>query len=189
MKIITKLLELDNEASERLRIKDENSAQFLFAGLVAHSGDSWLWCGILFIIWLFVHGDTERIIAWWGGCIALTALLVFMLKKLIPRQRPKGEWGEIYRKGDPHSFPSGHAVRGGLIIVLAFTTFRNPWIIAAFVVWALIMIASRVMTGVHFPLDVLAGLALGLLFGWLFTQLQPWIFETFAIIFDKSQWI
>ena len=183
-----KITALDEELSAKLRIEDHNSPRFRAAALLARSGDSWLWCGVLFVIWLFSKGETERTVAYWGGSIALTAVLVLLLKRLIARARPEGEWGMIYRKGDPYSFPSGHAVRAGLILVLAIHTFDNPWLILLFALWAVLMVIARVMTGVHYLLDVTAGFLLGLLIGWVFVLIQPFVYRTFPILFDKSQW-
>lgn len=188
MSMIEKLKKLDAEISEKLKIKDTSSPLFRAAALFARSGDSWLWCGILFVLWLIHSGETERTLAFWGGSIALTAVFVLFLKRLIARSRPEGEWGKIYRKGDPYSFPSGHAVRAGLILVLAVNTFRNPVVILLFILWAILMILSRVATGVHYLLDILAGFLLGLFIGGIFIQLQPWIYKTFPILFNKSSW-
>ena len=127
-------------------------------------------------------------LAWWGGTIALTALFVFFLKRLIARARPEGEWGKVYRNSDPYSFPSGHAVRAGLIVMLAFHTFDDPFILSAFCVWAVLMILSRVATGVHYLFDVLAGFVFGLIIGMIWMLLQPFIFSTFSVLFDRSKW-
>ncbi len=186
--LLQKLNAADERISNSLRITDQNSLKFRIAALLAHSGDSWLWCGILFIIWLFAGGERERTIAYWGGSIALTALFVFILKRLIARTRPEGDWGNVYRRTDPYSFPSGHAVRAGLIVMLAFDTFQEPLLLCAFCVWALLMIWARVATGVHYLLDICAGFLFGLLIGRIWIILQPRIFETFAFLFDKSAW-
>ena len=144
--------------------------------------------GPLFVLWLFASGGRERTLAYWGGSIALTACFVFVLKRLIARTRPEGEWGNVYRRTDPYSFPSGHSVRAGVILLLAFHTFRHPLLLCAFCVWAVLMMLSRVATGVHYLLDVIAGFVLGLLIGWGWIALQPWLFSNFAILFDKSAW-
>ena len=186
--IAKKFSELDERISAALRIKDQKSLLFRIAALIAHSGDSWIWCGVLFVFWLFASGERERTLAWWGGTIAVTAVFVFILKRLIARARPAGEWGGIYRRTDPYSFPSGHAVRAGLIVMLAFGTFGEGALSAAFCVWALLMILSRVATGGHYFFDILAGFLLGLLIGRGWMALQPWFFDTFAVLFDKSAW-
>ena len=179
---------LDESLSAKIRITDQNGPLFKAAAFIAHTGDSWIWCGILFVLWLFADGERERALAFWGGSIALTACFVFVLKRLIARARPEGEWGKIYRKTDPYSFPSGHSVRAGLILILAVHTFHQPYIICLFAIWAILMILSRVATGVHYLLDVLAGFLLGLLIGEFWILLQPWLFKNYAILFNKRNW-
>ena len=185
---INRITDFDEKVTGALRIEPQEGTLFKLAAIIAHSGDSWLWCGILFLLWLFSAGDRERIIAYWGGSIALTACFVFVLKRVIARTRPEGEWGNIYRKTDPYSFPSGHAVRGGLILMLAVNTFEQKWIIGIFAVWAILMILSRVATGVHYFLDVLGGFILGLMIGWFWIAVRPFIYSNFTVLFDKSLW-
>lgn len=178
----------DISVSEKMRIRDEKSLRFKIAAILAHSGDSWIWCGVLFVCWLFAHGESERTLAWWGGTIAWTAFFVFFLKRLIGRMRPEGEWGQAYRKSDPYSFPSGHSVRAGLIVTLAWNTFAQPWLIGLSLFWAVLMMLSRVATGVHYLLDVIGGFLLGIIFGILWQASQLWFFTNLAPLFDKSQW-
>ena len=188
IKMLDWLNKTDEKISSAIRIDNQNSLLFKIAALLAHSGDSWIWCGVLFILWLFSSGERERVLAFWGGSIAATALFVFILKRIIARTRPEGEWGSVYRKTDPYSFPSGHSVRGGLILVLAINTFDQPWIICVFAVWTVLMVLSRVATGVHYFFDVLAGFLLGLLIGWGWVLLQPFFYSRFSFLFYKSSW-
>lgn len=65
-----------------------------------------------------------------------------------------------------NAFPSGHAVFGG---VTAMTVgWRRSWV-WKLPLWlfALLVAWSRVYVGVHYPVDVAGGLALGALIGWL----------------------
>jgi undecaprenyl-diphosphatase len=100
--------------------------------------------------------------------IALTAAIVFIIKLLVRRQRPAGEWGEFYRKTDPHSFPSGHAARATLLAIIAIGS-GSPWFALTLCLWAPLVILARVAMGVHYLSDVLAGALLGVALGILIT--------------------
>lgn len=98
--------------------------------------------------------------------VALSGLLVVILKWSIGRARPK-----LYEVAGPvefslfafnstyTSFPSGHSTTVAafaLALALIFPAWR--WLIAAVAFWAAF---SRVMVGAHYPSDVAAGLVLG----------------------------
>ncbi|MDA1329520.1 MAG: phosphatase PAP2 family protein [Chloroflexi bacterium] len=136
-----------------------------------HSGDSWFWLiGLLIVASL---GDQR-----WRGwaltfitAILLTALVVIAIKFSVRRRRPEGEWGQLYRRTDPHSFPSGHAVRAIMLAVLALG-YGPQWLAAVLVIWAPLVGLARVATGLHFVSDVIAGWVLGILIGIAFLQLN-----------------
>ena len=85
------------------------------------------------------------------------------------RRRPEGEWGAIYRKTDPHSFPSGHAARAFLLPVLALAT-GPAWFVLALWIWAPLVGLARVAMGVHYLSDIVAGAAVGLVMGVVILQ-------------------
>ncbi|MHC1770959.1 MAG: phosphatase PAP2 family protein [Flexilinea sp.] len=182
-----KLITFDEDLTDKIRIKNEKSNPFRIAAMFSHSGDSWFWCGILFIVWLFSTGTVQKTTAFWGISIAVTAIFIFLLKQIIRRRRPEGAWGEVYRRRDPHSFPSGHAVRAGLIIGLASNTF-NPQVTVLFILWAVLMVISRVLTGVHYIFDIIAGVFFGLIIGFCWVQYQPFIYDSLYFLFDRSIW-
>jgi undecaprenyl-diphosphatase len=84
-----------------------------------------------------------------------------LLKELVPRHRPRVH--TLVPEPHTHSFPSGHATASfACAVVLAAAVPRLRW---PFYVLAALIAFSRAYVGVHFPLDVLAGAALGLLLG------------------------
>ncbi len=89
------------------------------------------------------------------------AIAVFALKAIIGRSRPDVHALVFSAPTDP-SFPSGHAA--GAFAFAAFLAFEARVHIAAkmglFVIAGGVAL-SRVVLGVHFPSDVLAGAALG----------------------------
>ena len=183
-----RLSELDERLSGRLHVHGEKSLPFRFFAFLSYSGDSWIICGALFVAWLFASGLAQRLLAYWGLAIALTAIFVLGLKALIRRSRPRGDWGTVYRRFDPYAFPSGHAVRGGLIAALAWNTLPR-WAAALILIWALAMILSRVMTGVHYVSDIIAGFVLGMAIGFAFGSATDRVTAAFPILFDRGLWL
>jgi len=159
-----KLLELDARLSAKLRMAERPGIFCSVAAFLAHSGDSWFWWGALGLLWWLGTPFWKN----WAQTILLSiialAVVVLSIKFLVRRQRPAGDWGGFYRKTDPHSFPSGHAARAILIAVLV-TGLGPAWLIAVLWVWAPLVCLARVVMGVHYLSDILAGVLTGLLAG------------------------
>lgn len=101
--------------------------------------------------------------------VAVGALAVEGLKSAVGRERPAAHFAktgvEVHMPAErlhERSFPSGHtqAAVGTATYVALLYPGLAPWAVfgAVLVGW------SRVYLGVHFPLDVLAGAVLGVLF-------------------------
>lgn len=162
--LVQKLLEFDIEQSRRLSIADRPGPLRNLAALFAHSGDSWFWLAGLALLWLFGNEYWKaRTLALAGGLL-LAAFLVLVIKFSVRRRRPEGQWGNIYRSTDPHSFPSGHAARAVLLAVMAIG-FGPAWFGLLLLVWAPLVMLARVAMGVHYLSDILAGGLFGLVMG------------------------
>jgi undecaprenyl-diphosphatase len=161
---MNRLFELDARLSARLRVAEQPGKRRRLAIIFGHSGDSWFWLlGLLLLAWLAAEGWRQLALALILG-ILLTALVVLLIKFSVRRQRPEGEWGQVYRRADPHSFPSGHAARALMLAVVALGV-GPAWLGWLLVAWAPLVGLARVATGLHFVSDVLAGWALGFLMG------------------------
>jgi undecaprenyl-diphosphatase len=99
-----------------------------------------------------------------GTGILVTAIVVLIIKFTVRRRRPEGEWGGFYRKSDPHSFPSGHAVRAVMLAVVAIG-IGPGWLALLLAIWAPLVALARTAMGVHYLSDVLAGMLLGVVMG------------------------
>jgi undecaprenyl-diphosphatase len=158
------LIELDARLTERIRIAEKPGALRTLAAFLAHSGDSWFWLAGLGILWLVGNAYWKHLALILILSILVTAGVVFIIKFTVRRSRPQGEWGKFYRSTDPHSFPSGHAVRSMMIAVV--TLGLGPlWLGLVLIVWAPLVGLARVAMGVHYLSDVLAGMILGVLLG------------------------
>lgn len=175
--MIQKLLQKDEELSRSVRVL-ENSRMKPFAAFFAHSGDSWFWLAGLLIIALKGSNYWREWAVILIFSLLVLAVVVLALKFLIRRRRPEGEWGQIYRTTDPHSFPSGHAARAFLFMVIIIG-LGPAWLAFVMVFWAPLISAARVMMGVHYLSDVIAGVLIGSIFGGIMLILlpfyQPWL--------------
>ncbi len=182
--MLNKILEIDLRLSNWLRLAEDAKIARAVAAFFAHSGDSWFWLAGLFIVWWLNKGELHKISAFLAASILILTGIVLAVKFSVRRRRPEGEWGAIYRNTDPHSFPSGHAARAVLLAVICWGLGVQPlaYILA---VWAPLVSIARVMMGVHYLIDVVAGWLLGLAFSFFMLAIQPWLISLFPIIFIK----
>ncbi len=179
---IKPILELDYRLSRDMGVAEKPGALRAVAVFFAHSGDSWFWGVALLIVWVFSNSFWKEWAVAVVGSIGVLALLVFPLKQVIRRPRPEGLWGMIYRKTDPHSFPSGHAARAFMIAVLA-TGLGPGWLAVILWIWAPLVAVSRVAMGVHYLSDIVGGFVLGILAGLIFLQVLPPMMALLASLF------
>lgn len=163
------LMELDLIWSNRLRLAERSKGLRGLAAFLAHSGDSWFWLLGLLILWL-TRAPMWRVLA---PALAVgvlsTAVVVLGIKFVVRRRRPEGEWGQIYRKSDPHSFPSGHAARAIMLTVISLD-LGPAWFALLLAAWAPLVSLARVGLGLHYLSDVIAGMVLGGVMGFLVLQ-------------------
>jgi membrane-associated phospholipid phosphatase len=176
------LAKLDDRLSHRIRLTSEQRGWWQLVTFLAHSGDSWFWLAGLGIIWLLAIPEWHGKAVVLSAGIVMLAALVLAIKFTVRRRRPAGEWGAIYRNTDPHSFPSGHAARVFMLALMA-VSLGPGWFGWLLVVWAPLVSLARVMTGLHYLTDVLAGMVLGLLAGMVMLQLQPLLMAFFPFMF------
>lgn len=144
-----------------------------------------LWRGITFlgdwhfvvvlacIVLIVLMRQKRKHEAWvFGVTLFITECVTYGSKLLFQHPRPLDA---LVPADDPYSFPSGHSVIAvafyGMLATLFLRRFsRNPVarVAVVSVTGALIMLigASRVILGVHYPEDVLFGYSLGAL-SWL----------------------
>ncbi|MCL4560003.1 MAG: phosphatase PAP2 family protein [Chloroflexi bacterium] len=176
------LLEFDNRWSQKIRLDGQKHPIRRFVAWLAHTGDSWYWLAVLGLIWLFgVPAWRSRSALLILGILSL-AVLVLLIKFRVRRLRPEGEWGAFYRLTDPHSFPSGHAARAMMLAVLALG-LGPLWFGLIVLIWAPFMALARVVMGVHYVSDIVAGMLLGGLAGGFFLLIYPLLVSIFPFLF------
>src|ERR1700741_5059986 len=129
-------------------------------------GDGWLWYSLAAI--LLVFGGPQRFAAVSAATLAATVGVgVFkLLKKLSHRQRPcqlePHCWSKVLPP-DKFSFPSGHTMTE--VSIALVLTYFYPSLEFALIFLALSIALSRIVLGMHFLSDVLAGIILGVALG------------------------
>ena len=88
------------------------------------------------------------------------------------------------RPASGRSFPSGHAANNMAVATVLILFFG--WRGALYLPIALLIAYSRIYTGSHWPLDILAGILLGIGGGWIATRLVQWLWRRFAGKFFPS---
>src|SRR5262249_9617482 len=132
------------------------------------AGDGWLWLAIGIAILLF--GEQERFEAVAAGALAalLSILLFMMLKRVAGRKRPceiePHRWATLLPP-DEFSLPSGHTMTA---FALATTlSIFYPTLILTLLFFAFSIAMSRILLGMHFLSDVVAGALIGTILGYV----------------------
>jgi len=125
-------------------------------------GDGWLWYAMGAILVLFGGAHRFRAVAT-AALAAGTGIALFLrLKKAAGRRRPCALephcWSTLLPP-DQFSFPSGHTITA-FAVALSLGTFY-PALALGLVFCAVSVAASRILLGMHFFSDVLAGAVIG----------------------------
>ena len=131
---------------------------------ISHSGNGYYYPVIPAVL-LFVDSRT----AWNFFLAGLFAFgielpLYKLLKNRIKRDRPCEQLSSIYQRispSDQFSFPSGHTAAA--FVMATLISYFFPLMALPLFSWALLVGFSRIYLGVHYPSDILAGIAIGML--------------------------
>ena len=134
--------------------------------IATRMGDGWIWYGLGVMLLLF-GGATRFAAVGSAGLAAIVGIFVFKtLKRLSQRPRPcqlePHCWATILPP-DQFSFPSGHTMTAFSIALVI--SFFYPHLEGPLFVLAVSIAVSRVVLGMHFLSDVLAGVVLGVALG------------------------
>jgi undecaprenyl-diphosphatase len=135
--------------------------------MMTRLGDGWLWYSIGLI--LLVFGGAQKFLAI-GAAMTAAAIGIFLfrtLKHASRRKRPceiEPHCWSLILPPDKYSFPSGHSITS-FAIALSIGMFY-PDLQAVLLVVAFLIASSRIILGMHFLSDVLAGSTIGILLGY-----------------------
>lgn len=147
------------------------------------------WASVLLVLalfWLLLHQNRRHALL-----VLVMLALAFVLadqlssgliKHLVERLRPTHDPSlenavhviNGYR-GGLYGFVSSHAANSFAAATLLSFVIRYRLVIFSLFTWALLQCYSRVYLGVHYPGDILGGIVVGVLVGWLVWRLMRWI--------------
>ena len=130
---------------------------------ISKTGDGPVYLLLAVVLWLFEPNHGAVFLYTGLLAYAMELPLYVMLKKLFKRARPCDFDCQIQahvKPSDKFSLPSGHTAAAFLMATL-LTHFYPSFGILAYS-WAGLIALSRIMLGVHYPGDILAGALLGI---------------------------
>jgi undecaprenyl-diphosphatase len=132
-----------------------------FFRVVSRLGDGIFWYALIAV--LALCGSRGQMAALHMALTGLAATTLYrLLKRWTRRPRPFRAHREIVAHIAPldeFSFPSGHTLHAVAFTIIALTWF--PLLAPLLVTFTLLVGASRVVLGLHYPSDVLAAIVIG----------------------------
>jgi len=142
-----------------------------------------------YLIFKFKWRGVRMVVA----CLLLVGVADFVtnkfIKELIARPRPcsiindpSGLYSWIKTPDGPRlgfSFPSSHAVNNYAAVIFFILLFpKNRKLLWLFVPATIVSI-TRIYLGLHYPSDLLGGMMIGAVFGWIFAMMYKKVGEKF----------
>ena len=147
------------------------------------------WSSLLLVLalaWILLHQNRRHALL----VLAMLVLSILvadqvssgLIKHLVERLRPTHDPSlesmvhviNGYR-GGLYGFVSSHAANSFVIATLIALIMRHRVVTLSMFTWALLQCYSRVYLGGHYPGDILGGIIVGVLAGWLVWLLMRWI--------------
>lgn len=145
----------------------------LFA-TVSRLGDGWLWLALAAGL-AATPGPRGKWAALQMLATGVVASLAYrVLKRMTRRSRPYRAHATVVARAaalDEYSFPSGHTLHAVCFSVIAGSWF--PLLAPPLIVFTALVALSRVVLGLHYPTDVIAGALLGAALGVASLWLMP----------------
>ena len=141
---------------------------------------------LLALLWVLMHQNRRHALLF-VAMLALAFLVADqvasgLIKGLVERLRPTHDpsLGSLVHvingyRGGMYGFVSSHAANSFAASMLIALIMRRRLVTVSLFTWALLQCYSRVYLGVHYPGDILGGIVVGLLAGWLVWMLMRWI--------------
>lgn len=162
MELLSALQQFDHRLFTRVFRQGERRMIRPLARALSRSGDGYLHLLVPLLLWLLGADRLASFIALLVAALACERALYWLLKNSLKRRRPHEYmpgFRSIITASDQFSFPSGHSSAAFLLATALGLVYAGPLI--AMYLWATGVAISRIILGVHFPGDTLAGGLMG----------------------------
>jgi undecaprenyl-diphosphatase len=160
--LLHRLGEIDISVCQRLNRASHYQAVRLLFIAVSRLGDGVFWYGLIAAIALVDRGRGCQIAAQMLATGIAGVAVYKLLKSQTVRPRPFTRRAEIRLCSEPldrYSFPSGHTLHAFSFGMIACAHY--PFLYLPLGVFAVLIALSRMILGLHYPTDVLAGALIG----------------------------
>ena len=169
------------DTSILLFINGKNSPFWDEVMMIISGRFTWIPLYLLFVvlIWLKYKKESWVIILFAVLAIVLSDQFANLVKNEVMRLRPshtpgimnllhyyKNSTGESYM-GGLYGFVSNHAANSASLTIYLTLLFRNKFVTCGLILWTFLLCYSRMYLGVHFPSDVLGGIIVGIVTGFI----------------------
>jgi undecaprenyl-diphosphatase len=133
-----------------------------FFSVISKLGDGGFWALMALAMYLLRGSQALPLIAQMAATGSVGIILYKLLKNRLVRERPYVNHHDILcgtAPLDKYSFPSGHTLHAVSFTILLWSF--EPLLLMIAAPFAILVAASRVILGLHYPSDVIVGAAIG----------------------------
>ena len=162
MELLNRLQRYDRRLFARVFRQGERRMVIPLARALSRSGDGYLHLLLPLLAWQLALPGLDDFITLLAVSLGLERALYWSIKNSLKRPRPQQAvpgLRSLITASDQFSFPSGHSSGAFLLATALVLVYGGP--VLAMYLWAAGVGLSRVLLGVHFPGDILAGALMG----------------------------
>lgn len=162
MEILGKLQNFEMRLFARVFRQTEKRMVIPMARAISHSGDGYLHVLVPLLVWALDPAGFALLLPPLVMALTIERALYWLVKNSLRRPRPQQAvpgFRSLIRASDQFSFPSGHS-SGAFLLATALLVVYGP-IATPLLLWAFAVAMSRILLGVHFPGDTVAGALMG----------------------------